>query len=68
MSDIIEWCEQEKADALKSIEFWSKPGREIKAGGPDRILQDITAEHIRDLRKIVHDMDKIIDGERQDQT
>lgn len=66
MSETIEWCEREKEEALKSIEFWSKPGRELKAGEPGGVLHDITAEHIRDLEKIVADMDLIIEAEKTD--
>lgn len=66
MSDIIQWCTKERDDALKSIEFWKQPGREIKAGEIGGELHNITAEHIRDLEKIVADMDRIIAAEKAD--
>ncbi len=63
MNELLEWCRNERDEALKSIEFWSQPGRAIQIGSIGQNLQDVTENHIADLKRIVADMEKIIAAE-----
>lgn len=66
MNELLEWCRHERDEALKSIEFWSQPGRAIQIGSIGQNLQDVTESHVADLKKIVEDMDRIIAAEEAD--
>lgn len=62
--DFIEWCIRERDEALKSIEFWSQPNAMIQQGEIGKALVDVTPQHIADLKRIVENMNKIIDAEK----